>query len=412
MTTETEHVGGGCPDVLLFADFRNPHALGWRDGLLDSSVPVHCASSEPCEGFDYSPDLVGWARGKVVASGYNNRIRQMLSSIGRNEGSLTAAHCSSSISKSQILESLATLTRYRKRRKFLETVAGSPGSTIIHALRIPYEGVSLCAWRRGDPLVVSSWGQDFAVQANRDPLLARRVRELMPRLSGFAYDNVEDLEWAYRYGLSVRVPTLQIAGNFGVDETLFFPTASLERQPSVTVLYPRGLRDYVDHRLFLRLAKDPVFSDCRFVGVGLAGDPFAEESRDQNDQLSLTPNLGRAEFAELMRGCDVVVSPAISDGTPNSILEALACGAHVLAGDIPPLRALSAELDSESLVLLSLDQYERWRDALIDTVARIRDRRPNSDSRPLLPDPYKRGANRVRVREFYARVLHYGDGLA
>ena len=43
-------------------------------------------------------------------------------------------------------------------------------------------------------------------------------------------------------------------------------------------------------------------------------------------------------MAELFRGASIVVSPSTHDGTPNTLLEAMACGCFPVAGDLESLR--------------------------------------------------------------------------
>jgi glycosyltransferase involved in cell wall biosynthesis len=54
--------------------------------------------------------------------------------------------------------------------------------------------------------------------------------------------------------------------------------------------------------------------------------------------VSLLPRLPLAQMADLFREAQVVVSPTTHDGTPNSLLEAMACGCFPVAGDIESLR--------------------------------------------------------------------------
>jgi glycosyltransferase involved in cell wall biosynthesis len=50
------------------------------------------------------------------------------------------------------------------------------------------------------------------------------------------------------------------------------------------------------------------------------------------------PVQSRAQMAELFRSCQVAVSVTTHDGTPNTLLEAMACGCLPVAGDIESLR--------------------------------------------------------------------------
>jgi glycosyltransferase involved in cell wall biosynthesis len=56
------------------------------------------------------------------------------------------------------------------------------------------------------------------------------------------------------------------------------------------------------------------------------------------DQVRLLPSVPREEMAELFRLASVAVSPSLHDGTPNTLLEAMACGCFPVAGDIESVR--------------------------------------------------------------------------
>ncbi|MBK9211025.1 MAG: glycosyltransferase family 4 protein [Anaerolineales bacterium] len=43
-------------------------------------------------------------------------------------------------------------------------------------------------------------------------------------------------------------------------------------------------------------------------------------------------------MADVFRSAQIVVSPAIHDGTPNSLLEGMACGCFPIAGDLESIR--------------------------------------------------------------------------
>ena len=53
------------------------------------------------------------------------------------------------------------------------------------------------------------------------------------------------------------------------------------------------------------------------------------------DTVELTPPLPHADMAALFRSAQVLVSPTTHDGTPNSLLEGMACGCFPVAGDQP-----------------------------------------------------------------------------
>jgi glycosyltransferase involved in cell wall biosynthesis len=56
------------------------------------------------------------------------------------------------------------------------------------------------------------------------------------------------------------------------------------------------------------------------------------------DSLHLLPKLSPADMAIVFRRSQVSVSVAEHDGTPNTLLEAMACGTYPIAGDLESLR--------------------------------------------------------------------------
>jgi glycosyltransferase involved in cell wall biosynthesis len=73
----------------------------------------------------------------------------------------------------------------------------------------------------------------------------------------------------------------------------------------------------------------------------MAGEPqatrWAQELGVQS-AIELLPRLNRDEMATSFRRAQIAVSPTSHDGTPNTLLEAMACGCFPIAGDIASLR--------------------------------------------------------------------------
>ena len=109
------------------------------------------------------------------------------------------------------------------------------------------------------------------------------------------------------------------------------------------VINPRGLRAYVRNDTFFKAVPLvlEVLPNVRFSCPTMAGAPEAERwvrELSINHVVKLLPRQSRAEMADLFRMAQVVVSPSTHDGTPNTLLEALACGCFPVVGDIEPLR--------------------------------------------------------------------------
>jgi glycosyltransferase involved in cell wall biosynthesis len=81
--------------------------------------------------------------------------------------------------------------------------------------------------------------------------------------------------------------------------------------------------------------------DLRLVQVG---GPWPAPQREQiarlgiGEQVTQVRDLSREQLAELYRRAAVVLMPSEAEGFGLPVIEALACGAVVVASDIPPLR--------------------------------------------------------------------------
>ena len=141
-------------------------------------------------------------------------------------------------------------------------------------------------------------------------------------------------------------PAVVLPGGGGIQLDLFYPessdSAGLATDPPL-VINPRGIRVYVRNDSFFRaiplvLAQRP---DVHFICPAMAGEAQAQRWLAETGcsaNVSLLPKVPRSEMAALFRKSLVVVSPSLHDGTPNTLLEAMACGCFPVAGDIESLR--------------------------------------------------------------------------
>ncbi len=109
------------------------------------------------------------------------------------------------------------------------------------------------------------------------------------------------------------------------------------------VINPRGIRFYVNNAAFfaaipLVLKRQP---QARFLCPTMAGEAQALRWLDElhiAENVDLLPVQTRLQMAELFRRSRCAVSPSTHDGTPNTLLEAMACGCLPVAGDLESLR--------------------------------------------------------------------------
>jgi len=378
--------------VVLYGDFRSPHAKGWRDGLESAGIDVLAISSELVTGEDAvkPTGMVATARQRYVDSRGAAGSNPILSVLER-------------ASRIQTLHSLMQIGRGKARRTDLAEAVRSFKPDLVHALRLPYEGVTALGSDFAVPTIVSTWGQDFVPQASSDPILRRWLRKYLPKAAGLQYDSPADLDRALGLGLSPDAPALYAAGNFGVDESQFHSRSS--KIPG-RVVYARKATSNCNYFGFIEAAISLMKrTDATFVGIGLSrleSEVIRRFGDYDHSRLQLIGEIGLDDFAATVRTASVVVSPSYSDGMPVTVLGAVASGARIVAGDLPQLRDLvTAGADIELVDATSTSAIERGIELMLKTPGR---------SQAELPSPFSRRENRHRVPRFYDSVLAAHSG--
>jgi glycosyltransferase involved in cell wall biosynthesis len=199
------------------------------------------------------------------------------------------------------------------------------------------------------PLVISLWGNDLTLHAPASPMMRWSTRRALRHAAGLHADCRRDEQLAVDWGFRSVRPTLVVPGNGGVRRGLFFPGRGVKDPDfaidpsSPVVVQPRGLRAYVRSDTFFRAI--PLIHRQRpeaiFVCPAMEGAAEADAWRDRLElgpRLRLLPALDAASMGALFRRAAVSVSPSTHDGTPNTLLEAMACGCFPVAGDLPSIR--------------------------------------------------------------------------
>ena len=224
---------------------------------------------------------------------------------------------------------------------------------LIHAMRIPFEGIA-AAELTGLPMIVSVWGNDFTLHAERNRMMAKATRRTLATADVLHCDCRRDARMAREWGFPADHPIWVLPGNGGVDRSVFHAGRSDFRlrlgipERATVILNPRGIREYVRTDIFFR-ALSPVlrsFPDVHVVCPGMAGSRYAEnmitDTRLDRRRVHLLPVLDHRLMADAFRSSRVSVSLSEHDGTPNTLLEAMACGALPVVGDVASVRNGSA----------------------------------------------------------------------
>lgn len=322
--------------ILFVADGRSPIALNWMRYFAETGHEVHLVSTYPCAPplALASLHLIPLAFGEIApGEGVKKGTRLLRALIP-----LTL--------RTGLRQWLGPLTLQKGVRRLRQVIA-AVRPDLIHAMRIPYEGMLAALALEGQsapPLLISVWGNDFTLHAHATPLMAALTRQTLRRADALHADCRRDLRLAHEWGFGAEKPAVVLPGNGGIQSEVFYPPPTTLEEPCAwRVINPRGLRAYVRNDTFFRaiplvLAKKP---EVRFVCPAMAGEAQAlrwVKKLGIASAVELLPRQSREEMAALFRQCQVAVSPTTHDGTPNTLLEAMACGCFPVAGDLESLR--------------------------------------------------------------------------
>jgi glycosyltransferase involved in cell wall biosynthesis len=175
------------------------------------------------------------------------------------------------------------------------------------------------------------------------------------------------------------------------------------------VINPRGLRPYVRNDVLFRALPEVVKAHPQavFLFSSMAGSAMVErwvERYGLARNVRLLSTVTRDEMAGIFRLAQITVSPSNHDGTPNTLLEAMACGCFPVAGDIESVREWIR--DGENGLLCDPNDSAAVAQTLIRA---LRDeplrKRAQSANRSLVLERADHAAVMVRAVRFYERIV-------
>ena len=325
--------------ILYVVDGRSPIAINWIDYFIEAGHEVHLVST-----FDVIPDL-NLKSFEFVPVAFS-QLKRKSNSAGDDDPQSGIFWNSSLVnlrtSVRRILSPLTISTASNQLKRIIKKV----DPDLVHAMRIPFEGMltsKALEDLNAPPLVISVWGNDFTLHAGSTPWMAKYTRSTLKGTAGLHTDCQRDLDLALQWGYTKGKPSIVAPGNGGVQTDLFFPPDSESHIRENFVINPRGFRSYIRNDTFFKSIPEVLehHPQTRFLCPAMAGEDQA--LRWINDlgidhAVELLPKVSRMEMAGLFRKAAIAVSPSTHDGTPNTLLEAMACGCFPIAGDLESLR--------------------------------------------------------------------------
>jgi glycosyltransferase involved in cell wall biosynthesis len=285
---------------------------------------------------------------------------------------------------------------------------------IVHAMRIPFEAMLAADAYGIAPLVTSAWGNDFTLHASSTALMRHYTEWTLEVSDALHADCHRDIRLGRTWGFGTDKPTLVVPGGGGVRTEVFFPGDA--PAAGATVINARGARVYVRNDVFFEaiprvLARRP---DAQFVCVALEGDKDAArwvEKLGIQEAVTLLPRLSQVDLAGHLRRAQVMVSPSVHDGTPNSLLEGMACGCFPIAGDLESIREWITP--GKNGILLDATDPSALAEAIVEALenANLRGRAAGLNQR-LIMERAEYARCMAHVGDFYKRVLSGAAGRA
>lgn len=129
----------------------------------------------------------------------------------------------------------------------------------------------------------------------------------------------------------------------------------------------KGLRELVD--AFAQLTRHDPLVRLALIGEGVMHDELKAmvQQHELNDLVTLTGGLLPEQVAEWMSNAELVVLPSWSEGYPNVLVEALACGCPVVATDVGGIPEI---IDTSNGVLVPVKDTAALANGLTQALAR------------------------------------------
>jgi glycosyltransferase involved in cell wall biosynthesis len=341
--------------IVYIVNAHSTISRSWIGYFIERGHDVHVISSYPCRA-DALPGAKVY-QFPVAFSGFS-RINQNGTVASTKERSLLTMGIASL--RTGALSGLAMAVRFwlgplelqryvQKARQLITQL--SPD--IVHAMRIPFEGILAAKAAPAEmPLLISIWGNDLTLFANYNPIIARQTAQTLKRTDALHCDCHRDFSLATReWNFNSEKPATILPGAGGIQTSLFHSGEAdlmLRSQLNIpddvpVIINPRGFRAYVRNDAFFLaipriLRKSP---KAVFICSSMQGNPVAKKWVRRlaiEDSVRLLPAVPRERMADLFRLASISVSPSFHDGTPNTLLEAMACGCFPIAGDIESVR--------------------------------------------------------------------------
>ena len=223
---------------------------------------------------------------------------------------------------------------------------------VVHALRIPFEGMLASFTPQEVPVVVSIWGNDLSLHANGSLGMKAMTKRSLIRANGLVSDAASDIQESFKWGFKKSKPSLVIPGSGGIDllkldksvQKKGTDESSAYPDDAILIINPRGFRPgSVRNDTFFKSIPAVVKNnpDVHFLCPAMLGQTEAKKWIDRlviGEYVTLLPFFDQHDLWKLFKKARISISVSEHDGVPNSLLEAMAIGCFPIVGNIASVR--------------------------------------------------------------------------
>lgn len=264
-----------------------------------------------------------------------------------------AAHIISLLPETPRLRRFVNLAtrRFDLSARWLARAIRSWKPDIVHSLSInpagnlTYQALGRIPKARWPRWIVSSWGSDLNLGIH-EPEQRQQIELVLRHCDGFFSDCRRDILQALEHGLTPDKVAINdgIPATGGMSPSLVQESSSLKSSERKLIIVPKAYEETANKTLpvleALRLVEDltfgyeiHLFMCSNDVRMWLRNLP--ESLRQRCHCHGTIPN---AELVEMLKRARVMIAPSLSDGTPITMLEAMACGALPLMSPLESIR--------------------------------------------------------------------------
>ena len=189
------------------------------------------------------------------------------------------------------------------------------------------------------PTVVSAWGDDVLILPQRSRIIAAFTGAVLNR-TDLIYAVSQNIKSHLASDFGIAEAKIRYMP-FGIDTRMFCPgTPKVEETSEISVLCNRGFFPVYDIRTLVEGFHWAHLRDERLRLILKGGGPEKDAIRELVRSLGVGDVVSfreRSLYTEVPRDyqqADIFVSTALSDGTPVSLLEAMASGLPCIATDV------------------------------------------------------------------------------